>query len=307
MEAITLEGVGKTLGKREILKDIAFAVQPGDIFGFLGPNGAGKTTAIRIVLGILRPTSGRALILGSEVNQAAVRKRVGFVLEMDGLYDALSAKANLQYYAQIYRLPHPEKIIAEVLKSVDLLDRSEDKVGSFSKGMRQRLALARAFLHDPEVLVLDEPTSGVDPTGQIGIRQLILDKARKEGKTFFLSSHNLDEVQRICNRVALINAGRIKLCGDRDQLQHRAANGKVSIESSQNIPECVVAQICLLPGVTLDSQYDRTLNLTLSNGTAISDVIRALMERGVLVEQASRSQTSLEEIYTSMLKEVETK
>ena len=307
MDAIALEGVRKLLGGREILKDVGLVVKPGDIFGFLGPNGAGKTTAIRIILGILQPTTGRALIFGQDVNRPEVRKKVGFVLEMDGLYDGLSARANLHYYAQIYGIVRPNETVDNVLRLVELTDRAEDKVGTFSKGMRQRLALARAFIHDPEVLVLDEPTSGVDPTGQMGIRQLIMDKARHEGRTFFLSSHNLDEVQRICNRIALINGGQIKLCGDRDRLQHERGNGKVTIETSQKVPERVVDDIRSIQGVKVESQLDRTLNLILNNGTGTSEVLQALLERGVMVEEARHTETSLEEIYTSILKEVETK
>lgn len=304
-KAITLDSVNKSLGGREILKNVCFEVDEGDIFGFLGPNGAGKTTTIRIALGILKPSSGRSLIFGKDVNQDETRKNIGFVLEMDGLYDNLSAYDNLNYYCRIYSVANPHQAITKNLKLVDLSSRVNDKVGTFSKGMRQRLALARAMLHDPWVLILDEPSTGVDPIGQIEMRQLILDKARDEGKTFFLSSHNLDEVQRICNRIALINRGEIKLYGDKDKLRNEANKGYLVIDTMETIPEVVTAELKCMPGVRIESKEEGKLTLATSDGNGASDIIGFLMARGVKIEQVKHRETSLEEIYTNILKEVE--
>src|SRR5512139_3175281 len=196
-EIIQLEHIFKRLGQREILKDVNLAVKRGDIFGFLGPNGAGKTTSIRIILGLYAADSGRATILGRSSAEDLVRGKLGFVLETDGLYDNLTAYDNLRYFGQIYAVPQLPSRLERAIALVGLADRLKDKAGAYSKGMRQRLALARAMLHDPEVLVLDEPTAGVDPSGQIEVRQIIQDMSRR-GKTILLSSHNLDEVQRIC-------------------------------------------------------------------------------------------------------------
>jgi len=190
-DIISLEHVNKAIGKRQILQDVTLSVHQGDIFGYLGPNGAGKTTTIRIILGLLSATSGKVSLLGQDVQVDKVRKKIGFVLEADGLYDNLTAYENLLYYANLYDIPQPAQIVDKVLKQVGLADRAKDKVATYSKGMRQRLALARAIAPDPEVLVLDEPTAGVDPTGQIEIRQLMLDMIHKEHKTILLSSHNL--------------------------------------------------------------------------------------------------------------------
>ncbi|MCX6011660.1 MAG: ABC transporter ATP-binding protein [Chloroflexi bacterium] len=214
MDAIRLEAISKQLGEREVLSDVSFTVKQGDIFGYLGPNGAGKTTTIRILLGLLQPTSGKATILGEDVSQDEARRKVGFVLESDGLYDNKTAEENLWYYARIYGMAEPAERIDRVLNLVELRNRARDKVGTYSKGMRQRLALARAMTHNPELLVLDEPTAGVDPSGQMEVREVILNMAHKEGKTVFLSSHNLDEVQRVCNRIALVDRGEIKLYGE---------------------------------------------------------------------------------------------
>ena len=225
--AISLDKVTKTLAGRPVLKDVSFIVEPGDVFGYLGPNGAGKTTTIRVILGLFPPNSGKALILGNSVEAEDARQRVGFVLDSDGLYDDMSAYQNLDYYSQIYGIPSTStnKRIEDMLELANLSDRARDKVSSYSKGMRQRLALARSMLHDPELLILDEPTAGLDPTGQIEVRQTILDLA-KRGKTVFLSSHNLDEVQRICNRIALIDQGGVKLYGRIDEV----SDGEISLE-----------------------------------------------------------------------------
>ncbi|UCG83160.1 MAG: ABC transporter ATP-binding protein [Dehalococcoidia bacterium] len=183
-EAIRLEAVSKQLGGREILRGVNFEVKHGDIFGYLGPNGAGKTTTIRILLGLLVPTSGRATILGENVSRDEARREVGFVLESDGLYENKTAEENLGYYARIYGATEHGDRIDMMLSLVGLRDRAKDKVGAYSKGMRQRLALARAMIHDPELLVLDEPAAGVDPSGQIEVREAILDMANKEKKPY---------------------------------------------------------------------------------------------------------------------------
>ncbi len=218
--AIALDNVSKALGGRPILRNISFVVEQGDVFGYLGPNGAGKTTTIRVMLGLFPPNSGRALILGKNAGSDDARQSVGFVLEADGLYENMTAYENLDYYSQIYGLSSNSKgrRIDELLDMAGLSDRARDKISSYSKGMRQRLALARSMLHEPDLLILDEPTAGLDPTGQIEVRQTILDLAER-GKTVFLSSHNLDEVQRICNRIALIDKGEIKLCSRVDEVR----------------------------------------------------------------------------------------
>jgi ABC-2 type transport system ATP-binding protein len=189
---LSLSRVSKRLGSRTVLKEVSFDVERGDIFGYLGPNGAGKTTSIRVLLGLFRPDEGKASLLGRDVSIDETRKRIGFVLESDGLYDNLDAIDNLAYYGSIYGVAQPLTRIDEVLTLVNLKDRGREKISAYSRGMRQRLALARALLHNPDILILDEPTAGVDPTGQIEVRELMLDMARKQGKTILFSSHNLD-------------------------------------------------------------------------------------------------------------------
>jgi ABC-2 type transport system ATP-binding protein len=303
--AISIENVKKTLGNREVLKGISFTVEMGDIFGYLGPNGAGKTTTIRILLGLFQANSGKLEILGQDINLSETRKKIGFVLDYDGLYDNMTAEENLEYYSQIYGLFKVRGRINELLDMVELGDRAKDRVGTYSRGMRQRLALARAMVHDPEVLVLDEPTAGVDPSGQIEMRQIMLDVARKKNKTIFLSSHNLDEVQRICNRIALIDRGEIKLYGELESLRQGMGGDKVVIETAQNIPESLLTELKELSYLGLQEMKENSLIFSPQQGTEVSDIISILTNRGVKIEEASRKEASLEEMYSTILRETE--
>jgi ABC-2 type transport system ATP-binding protein len=302
---ISLENVFKKIGRREVLKDVTLAVKRGDIFGYLGPNGAGKTTTIRIILGLMKANSGQVSVLGQDVQIGRVRRNIGFVMEADGLYDNLTASDNLKYFGQLYEVPRLKEKIEWAIQLAGLSDRAGDKVGSYSKGMRQRLALARAMVHAPEVLVLDEPTSGVDPSGQIEIRQLMLDMVRREGKTILLSSHNLDEVQRICNRIALIHRGRIRLAGELDKLQHEMSHGGVTIETAEPIALAIMAEVRGLTDVQVQEQRDNVLKLTLNAGADVASLVTLLASRGVRIEQVKKQEASLEEIYTTILKEAE--
>ena len=302
---IRIENIKKTLGNREILKGISFTVEKGDIFGYLGPNGAGKTTTIRILLGLFQANSGKLNILGQDINLSETRRKIGFVLDSDGLYESMTAEENMIYYSQIYGLSKTSERIHKLLSMMDLEDRSRDKVGTYSRGMRQRLALARSLVHDPEVLILDEPTAGVDPSGQIEIRQIMLDIVHKENKTILLSSHNLDEVQRICNRIALIDRGEIKLYGELENLRQKMGSGGVIIETVQNIPESLLTELKNLSRFGFKEKNERTLVFSPREGTEISDIIGFLSGRGVKIEEALKKEASLEEMYAAILKEAE--
>jgi ABC-2 type transport system ATP-binding protein len=304
-DVITFEHVVKRIDQREILKDITLGVKQGDIFGFLGPNGAGKTTSIRIALGLLRPTSGSVAVLGHDPTEGEARRKIGFVLEIDGLYNDLTAYDNLAYYAQIYGLADASRRIVDNVERAGLVDRIEDKVGTFSKGMRQRLALARTLLHDPEVLVLDEPTAGVDPTGQIQIRQMLVDMALTAGKTVFLSSHNLDEVQRICNRIAMIHNGEIRVSGGLDEIERSMSHGVVTIETDEPVPARVIEEIKSLPGVAVQSQKDGVLTVAAGGAAEIPAIVHLLDSRGMRIEQVKRQEASLEDVYTAIIREAE--
>jgi len=301
--AVTLDNISKKLGNRQILQDVSFTIESGDIFGYLGPNGAGKTTTIRILLGLMQATSGNVSVLDKDVNIDDTRKKVGFVLETDGLYDNMTAYENLLFYSGLYGSQSRERI-NYVLGLVRLADRSRDKVGAYSKGMRQRLALARAMVHNPDVLVLDEPTAGVDPTGQIEVRQIVLDMA-SEGKTIFFSSHNLDEVQRICNRIALIDRGQIKLYGEKDKLQRQMGKSEVAIDTAGVISDDILSNLRRTSGLNILETNGSHIVIATDNGLSVPDIVVLLVQHGVRIEQVRRREASIEEIYTSILKEVE--
>ena len=307
--AITLDNVTKILAGRQILKNISFVVEQGDIFGYLGPNGAGKTTTIRVILGLFPPNSGKAFILGKNVGCDDAREKVGFVLEADGLYDNMTAYENLGYYCQIYGMPSAlkSKRIDEMLELVELSDRAGDKVSSYSKGMRQKLALARSMLHEPDLLIFDEPTAGVDPTGQIEVRQIILNLAQR-GKTIFLSSHNLDEVQRICNRIALIDQGEIKLYGELEKLRRDMGRREIIIETGITTTEearlldGLVAELEALPYVTSCCKEAQKLRLQLDGRGDVSEIVAILSQKSIGVEEVRKGEISLEEIYAKVTK-----
>jgi ABC-2 type transport system ATP-binding protein len=305
--AISLEGVSKVFKGRQALKGVSLNVEGGDIFGYLGPNGAGKTTSIRIMLGLLNADSGAASIMGQPVGTDGIRQKLGFVLEADGLYDNLTAYENIAFFAKIYRADQSAGTIGKHLQMAGLSERYRDKVGTFSKGMRQRLALARAMVHNPDILILDEPTAGVDPSGQIEVRRIVMDMAHKQGKTIFLSSHNLDEVQRICNRIALIHRGEIRLQGELARLQTEMGGGKVEIETEEPLNENVLNRLKGLPGLEVVSQMGKIVVIALDDRTRTHDVIAFLSQNAARIEQVKKRQASLEEIYTTILKESEQK
>ncbi|MFH1808280.1 MAG: ABC transporter ATP-binding protein [Pseudomonadota bacterium] len=304
--AIHIDAIGKRLGARDVLKGVRFDVEVGDIFGYLGPNGAGKTTTIRILLGLLRPDSGHVEVLGQDVGLASTRLHIGFALDPDGLYDALSARENCRFYAELYGVKRVAARVDKVLDLVGLADRGADRVGTFSKGMRQRLSLARAMVHDPQVLILDAPSSGVDPSGQIELRQLLLDIAGSEHKTVLLSSHNLDEVQRICNRVALIDQGEIRLYGELDGLRQSMGRGGLAIETRGPVAESVVQELLRETRFGFRAQSGSRLEFEAGPDRAeLSDIIGFLATRGVKIEQAGQREASLEDLYASMLRQVD--
>jgi ABC-2 type transport system ATP-binding protein len=207
---ITISGLSKTLGKIEVLHNINLSIYEGEVFGFLGPNGAGKTTTMKAVLGILQPTTGGVLLFGKSPTDISVQKRIGFMPENTYLYKYLTADEFLDFNGKFYDMPldHLEKRKTEVLEKVGLIAARNKRLNTYSKGMLQRIGLAQAILHDPEVILLDEPMSGLDPVGRKMVKDLMLE-LKAAGKTLFFNTHILSDVEAICDSFAIIAQGKI--------------------------------------------------------------------------------------------------
>jgi len=307
-EIIRVENLKKEFGRTVALKDISFCIEKGEVFGYLGPNGAGKTTTMRILLGILKPTSGQAILLDEDISKdsAKVRGRIGFVLEDQRLYERLSAYDNLEYFARIYQVPKDrrEENIKRLLEFVGLWGNKDQLIGKFSKGMKQRLAIARSLVHDPEVLFYDEPTLGLDPEIQVIIRDLIIDLVKEEKKTVFLNSHNLDEVQKICSKVAILKKGEILMCDSMKKL--RSENRKPEVEVTlDNIPDDLVKEIKSLDFVKDCERKDNKIIVRLEETAGTNDILKYLLQKNLKVREVKEAAKTLEDLYLELVKEAE--
>ena len=209
---IRTENLSRAFGEIQAVKDLSLSIYPGEVFGLLGPNGAGKTTTVRMLCALLEPSSGEAFVAGYQVGKAdqKIRRKIGFLPEAPGLYDGLTAEQNLAFYGAMYGVEEIAGQIKRYLELLNLWNRRYEPVGTFSKGMRQKLAIARALLHEPEVLFLDEPTSGLDPQAARLVREFI-SELKDEGRTIILCTHNLEEADRLCDRLAVMNGGLLAL------------------------------------------------------------------------------------------------
>ncbi len=301
MNAIELHDLSKMFDGRMVLNELSFSVRQGEMFGLLGPNGAGKTTTMRLMLGLLRPSSGTALVNGANLGtDDEARQQVGVLMENDGLYDKLSARDNLDYFARIYRVARRKERIDALLSQFSLQDRAGDRVATFSKGMRRKLGIARAMIHDPHILLLDEPTSGLDPEAQKMVREILQDLSRMERMTVLLSSHNLDEVQRICSRVAVIKRGRLRAC---DSVENLRGGGRNEMRFS--LPKGTEER-----AASILSPFPQVLKVEVSEGGVLVNLdgqafplIRALVSEGIEIEEAIRVSRSLEDVYIDLVKE----
>ncbi|MCL7936950.1 MAG: ABC transporter ATP-binding protein [marine benthic group bacterium] len=304
--AVHTEGLSRRFDGVTALDGLNLAVPTGSIFGFLGPNGAGKTTTIRLLLGLLEPSSGNAVVLGRDVRREsqAIREQVGVLLDSDGLYERLTARQNLDFFARVARLSKGERDarIRALLEEIDLWDRRDDPVADFSRGMKQKLALARAFLHRPSLLFLDEPTAGLDTPAAVGLRSELVSLAREEGVTVFLTTHNLLEAERVCDRVAVIRQGKLLAEGPPEAIR---GGGKRKLEvTATGIRPALVARLMNTPEVTgADVDPEGRLILALADGAETAPLIRLMVETGVEVSEARIAEASLEETFLALVDE----
>ena len=288
---VEVTGLTKRYGDTLAVDGVDLTVLPGEVYGFLGPNGAGKTTTLRILTGLIAPTSGDVRVLGGAPGQPDVLGRTGSMIESPAFYPYLSGLDNLRLLAEYAEVPRRK--VDEVLEVVDLADRAKDRFSAYSLGMKQRLGVAAALLKDPELVILDEPTNGLDPAGMRDMRRLIRELG-SGGRTVLLSSHLLGEVQQICDRVGIINSGRMVA-------EH-------NVEELRGEQELVVRAapreqaLSVLTGFGPVRQYDDTLRVQVDPERA-AEVNRVLVEAGIAVSELRSSERALEDIFFELTTE----
>ena len=303
MAIIETFGLSRFFGRTAAVEDLTLAVEAGEVLGFLGPNGAGKTTTIRMLAGMIAPTKGYAVVAGhrTEQNVEQLHELIGMLTQTPGLYDRLSARRNLEYFASFYPSIESQSQVEKYLKLMGLWERHDSKVGTFSKGMQQRLALARALVHEPNVLFLDEPTAGLDPEAAGEVRQLIR-TLREEGRTIFLSTHNLNEAEMLCSRIAVIHTKLLAL-DTSEQLRRRFFRRQiiVQLEALNTEVSDVVKKLPFVRDVREEaSQLILELNDSERNRP---ELVKAIVEAGGRVIGVSEKQYPLEEVYLRLIRE----
>ena len=302
--ALTATGLGRRFDDRWAVRGVDLAVRRGEVLGLLGPNGAGKTTTVRMLTALIRPTEGTATVDGFDVREApdAVRARVGILTESPGLYDKLPAIANLDFFGRLYGLAADLRAerIEHYLRLFTLWDRRDDVAGTFSKGMKQKLAIARALLHDPSVVFLDEPTAALDPEAAFVVREAI-ETLQRAGRTIVLATHNLDEADRLCDRIAFVRGGLVRVDSP---AALRAALGtrSLTIRLAAGASDEQIAAARGVAGVVAAGATDGVLRVGADDPESVApDVVRALVANGADVVEVRPERPSLERIYFEIM------
>ncbi len=300
---IATKGLTKAYDGKVAVEALTMEIRSGEIFGLLGPNGAGKTTIVRMLAALVAPTGGEAVIGGYRLGEqdAAIRRIVGIVTEAPGLYERLSARENLEVYARLYGVTDVARQVKKYLRLLDLWDRQDEPVGTFSKGMKQKLALARALVHEPKVLLLDEPTSGLDPQMTRVVREFIAD-LRGQGRTILLCTHNLDEAERLCDRILVLKTRPIAL--DTPEALRRRLFGRRVIVTLAEVTERILERVRALEFVRDLQHQGQQLHIALADPERENPhLVRALVEAGAAIQSLAEEEHSLEEIYLRLIEE----
>ena len=305
---IAVEGLERRFGIVTALRDVSFTVRAGQIYGLLGPNGAGKTTTVRILAGLIAPSSGSVRVVDFELGRdnPQIRSLTGILTESPGLHDRLTARQNLTYYGRLYGLTDAalRAAVDRYLAVVGLTDTADRRVGGYSKGMRQRVAIARALLHEPRVIYLDEPTSALDPEAAKSIRELVA-TLRDEGRSIVLCTHNLDEAERVCDRIGILN-GRLLAEGTPAELRRRgrAAATRVALDGGLVDASALAATLGSLPFVRNARAEGGDLWVELVEPRRDTpELVRELVTRGARVLAVAEDVASLEQVYLELVGE----
>ncbi|HVP20336.1 MAG TPA: ABC transporter ATP-binding protein [Anaerolineaceae bacterium] len=293
--------LGKKAQPIRAVENLNLEVEEGEVFGFLGPNGAGKTTTVRMLSSLISPTSGRAVINGFELGKddQKIRETIGILTETPGMYDRLSADRNLNIFARLYRVKDVPGQVSKYLHMLGLWDRRFDEVGSFSKGMRQKLAIARALIHEPKILFLDEPTSSLDPEAAKMVRDFI-EELKKEGRTIFLCTHNLDEADRLCQRIGIFKSHLITV--NTPEALRNQLFGRQVVFHLKAVNPAWISLIKNLPFVKDANCVDNMVEVSLTDPENQNPVIvRKLVEAGADIQFVGQLRHSLEDIYIQLI------
>ena len=298
---LTASHLTRRFGERVAVDDVSFELAPGEIFALLGPNGAGKTTTLRMLAGLIRPSEGTISIGGETLtagNAPRLRSRVGFLTETPGLWERLDVRHNLLVYARLHGLPDPGGSVDAALDAFDMRSRAGDTAAHLSKGLKQRVALARTLLHQPEVVLLDEPTSGLDPESAREVRELIL-RLRHERRIVLISTHNLDEVERIATRVAILRS-RLVAVDTPAALRARLFGVRVRVVLAQ--PAYRFVHVLRDGGFVDTADEGPTLSIAVKDAAAAApQIVRLLVEAGADVQTVTAEKPPLEQVYLKLL------
>ena len=308
---IDTENLTRKFGDLTAVDNVTLHVDEGEVFGFLGPNGAGKTTTVRMLCCLIGKTSGKARIgdytVDNEANCLKIRKMVGFLPENVGLYDSLSAYRNLDFYGKLYEVPDQKRQenIQRLLTLLGIWERREDSVGTFSKGTKQKIAIARALIHEPQVLFLDEPTANLDPEAAKTVRDFILE-LKKEKTTIFLNTHNLDEAERLCDRIAILK-GKLIAVDSPKNLEHSLYNRK-TIVHLEKVTDLIVDAIKRLETVKNVKVSDNKLILDIDNPEQDNPaVVKAIVQVEGNIQYVTELRSTLEDVYLKLIREASAK
>ncbi|TMF85736.1 MAG: ABC transporter ATP-binding protein [Chloroflexi bacterium] len=298
---IAVQGLTKVYGHRTALDAVSFEVPKGEIFGFVGPNGAGKTTTLRILAALLEPTAGRAFVDGADVMRQPdlVHERLGYMPDFFGVYDQLTATEYLDFYAACYRIPRARrtKIAADLLELVGLADRRDQSVDTLSRGLKQRLCLARALVHDPAVLLLDEPASGLDPRARVEMRE-ILKELQRMGKTIVISSHILPELTELCTMIGIIDQGRMRATGPVQEVIRELTSGRRLRIMVMGRRDEALAILKALPSIRTVDMINGAIEAQYEGDDAMAaSILQALTAAGISVSGFSQLEGGLEDAF----------